>query len=462
MSMEKYDLVVIGAGPGGYVAALRAAQLGLKTACVEKHARLGGTCLNVGCIPSKALLQSTEHYAWLLHHSSEHGIAVKDASIDFSKLMLRKDEVVLGLTQGIAGLFKKHGVAHLTGSARFTSAHTIELSNGNVVEAANFILATGSEPIPLPFLSFDEKLVVSSTGALSLPAIPKQMVVVGGGAIGVELASVYNRLGSKVTIIEMLDRICPTMDEAISKALLQALKKQELTFYLGAKVVKADPEKNGIVLTIEQGGKSLSLSADVALVAIGRRPYTQGLGLQEVGIALEKGFVRIDSDFRTSTPHIYAIGDIVEGPMLAHRASEEGYAAAEIIAGRRPHLNYMAIPNVVYTHPEAATVGLTESEARGMGLQQIVVGASMFRANPRARCAGDAEGMVKVIGAGPHGVLVGMHIVGPQASELINTGVTAIEKRATVRELAVSPTAHPTFAEAIKEACLDCLKIEES
>lgn len=451
---QKYDVVVIGAGPGGYIAALRAAQLGLKTACIEKDKTLGGTCLNVGCIPSKALLQSTEHYAWLQHHSEEHAIVFKEASIDFSKLMQRKDEIVQGLTQGVAGLFKKHGVTHISGTARFTSPHTLEISTGETVEADNFILATGSEPIPLPFLPFDEKLVISSTGALSLPKIPKQMAVIGGGAIGLELASVYSRLGSKVVIVEMLDRICPLMDEAVSKTLLQALKKQNLEFYLSAKLIKADREEDGLNLSIEDKGQTISLHTDVLLVAIGRRPYTQGLGLQEIGVATEKGLVCIDNNFRTSVPNIYAIGDVVTGPMLAHKASEEGYCVAEIIAGKRPYLNYIAIPNVVYTHPEAAAVGLTEKETREMGLEQIIIGTSMFRANSRARCAGDSEGLVKVIGAGKEGYLVGMHIVGPQASELINSGVVAIQNRVTLKELATSPTAHPTLSEAIKEACL--------
>lgn len=452
----KYDVVVIGSGPGGYVAALRAAQLGLKTACIEKENTFGGTCLNVGCIPSKTLLHTTEQLDWIQHASQEQGISISSVSIDFAKMMQRKEQVVKGLTQGIAGLFKAQGVTPIFGSARLVSPHNIEVTREDkteTVEAANIILATGSESISLPFLPFDEKIVVSSTGALALPSIPKRMLVIGGGVIGVELASVYKRLGTEITIVEMLDRICPTIDDAISKSLLQILKKQGLTFHLSSKVTKADIKSNNISLTIEHDANSFQLEADVVLVAIGRKPYTTGLGLKEIGITTEKGIIPVDANFRTLIPNIFAIGDIIEGPMLAHRASEEGTAVAEIIADRRPQINYLAIPNVIYTHPEVASVGLTETEAKALG-QTVSVGISSFRANARARCNGYTEGMVKVIGIGKEGYIVGMHIIGPQASELINGGVIAIEKRATLHQLATSPTAHPTLAEAIKEACI--------
>lgn len=446
----KYDVVVIGSGPGGYVAAIRAAQLGLKTACVEKEKSLGGTCLNVGCIPSKTLLQSSEHYAWLKSESKTHGIYCQNPSFNFSEMMQRKEQVVTSLVEGIAGLFKRHGITRIEGAASFISPNAINV-NGQIIEANNFILATGSEPIALPFLPFDEKIVVSSTGALSLPSVPKKMCVVGAGVIGVELASVYNRLGSEVTIVEMLDHICPAMDDAVSKALLQILKKQGLVFHLSSKVVKAE-KTNGIALTVERGKETLQLPADVVLVAVGRRPYTKDLKLTDIGIQLEKGFVIVDNNFRTHIPHIYAIGDLIEGPMLAHKASEEGVAVAEIIAGRQAYVDYMTIPNVIYTHPEVAAVGLTEKEAKELKLD-LAIGMCSFRGNPRARCAGDTDGFVKVIGAGPNKNLVGMHIIGSHASEMIGEGMIAIQKRMTLSEIAAAPHAHPTLSEAIKEAC---------
>lgn len=459
--MSIFDVVVIGSGPGGYVAAIRCAQLGLKTACIEKEKTLGGTCLNVGCIPSKALLQSSEHYDWLRHESEAHGINCTKVSIDFPHMMQRKDQVVKGLVQSIAVLFKNHNVTWIPGSARFVSANKVEVINGKdkqTIEAKNFILATGSESIALPFLPFDEKVVVSSTGVLSLAKIPKKMVVVGAGVIGVELASVYNRLGTEVTIVEMLDRICPGMDDVVSKSLLQILKKQGLTFHLGSKVTDAKRSSKGVVLYVEKGEEKLTFEADVVLVAIGRRPYTTGLGLQELGVEVNRNFVKVDGNFRTSIPHIYAIGDLIEGPMLAHKASDEGYAVAEIISGKQPpHVNYLAIPNVIYTHPEAASVGLTESEARATGLN-VVVGTVSFKGNPRARCNGYTEGFVKVIGAGNESQLVGMHMIGSSVSEMINIGVIAIERRTTLLEIATSPIAHPTLSEAIKEACGSALK----
>lgn len=451
----QYDVIVIGSGPGGYVAAIRAAQLGFKTACVEKNKSLGGTCLNVGCIPSKALLQSTEHYSWIRHSAAEHGIQCSNVAMDFNVLMKRKEEIVHGLTNGIESLFKKHNIARIAGQARFVSTQAVEVVNGDAKQqltAKYFILATGSEPIALPFLNFDEKVVLSSTGALSLPKIPKKMVVVGGGVIGVELASVYNRLGTEVTIVEMLNGICMGMDDSISKSLLQILKKQGLTFHLGAKVSQAKKNNTNISLTVEQEQQKLELEADVALVAVGRKPFSTGLGLQEIGITTQKGFVTVDNNFRTAVSNIFAIGDLIEGPMLAHRASEEGCVVAEILAGHKSSLNYLAIPNVIYTHPEAASLGLTEKEARALG-NEVAIGTAYFRGNPRARCSGDTDGFVKVIGLGKERHLVGMHIIGPQASELIDVGMVALEKKTTLQELGSYPHAHPTLAEAIKEAC---------
>lgn len=461
MANEEYDVVVIGSGPGGYVAAIRAAQLGLKTACIEKNQSLGGTCLNVGCIPSKALLQSSEHFAWLKHQSAQHGILCDSLSVDFGQMMKRKEQVVQSLVGAIPQLFKKHGVISIQGEAHFVSTNSVELRGQNrQITARNFILATGSEPIALPFAPFDEKVILSSTGALSLNKIPQKMVVVGAGVIGVELASVYNRLGCEVVIVEMLDRICVGMDDALSRSLLQILKKQGIQFHLGAKVTQVKKsEKHAVVQVQLADGAPASFDADVVLVAIGRRPFSAGLGLEDIGVKMERGLVLIDNDFRSSISNIYAIGDLVEGPMLAHKASEEGYAVAEIIAGEHPHINYLAIPNVVYTHPEVAAVGLTEAEAKELGIKDIVVGSVSFKGNPRARCSGDTDGMVKVIGAGDEKYLVGLHIIGPQASELINMGVVAIEKKMTLRELATSPQAHPSLSEAIKEACGQALGI---
>jgi dihydrolipoamide dehydrogenase len=450
------DLVIIGAGPAGYVAAIRAAQLGLNTGIVEKLPTFGGTCLNVGCIPSKALLQSSEHYAFISNHAKEHGISVKDQAIDFKQMMRRKDEAVESLVKGVAGLLKRNKVKTFQGTARFISPHAIEV-DGKTIEAKSFLLATGSEPIALPFLPFDEKQVLSSTGALVLSQIPKKMIVIGAGVIGVELASVYNRIGTEVIVIEMLDRICPAMDNQIGKMLQQVLTKQGLVFHLGAKVADAKIGKKDISLKVELEGKAKDFKADVVLVAIGRRPYTEGLGLEKAGVKkTERGFVSVDADFRTNVPHILAVGDIVDGPMLAHRASEEGIAAVESLAGVASHINYMSIPNVIYTHPEVAAVGLTEEEGKEMGLE-LIKGTYLFKGNPRARCAGDVDGMVKVIGDKISGRLLGMHIIGSHASEMIGEGVLAIEKRMTIEQLGNASHAHPTLSEAIKEAALNAL-----
>ncbi len=449
---KKFDVVVIGSGPGGYVAAVRAAQLGLKTACVEKEAPLGGTCLNVGCIPSKALLTSSEHYAWLQHSAKEHGVNVEEAKIDFTQMMNRKNGVVKGLTDGIATLFKKHNVERLTGTAKFLSPNEIQVGN-ETIQAKNFILATGSEPIELPFLKFDEKQIVSSTGALSLTTIPKRLVVIGGGVIGVELASVYKRLGAEVSVVEMLDQICIAMDPAISRALHQSLKKQGLEFFLSAKLISGEKKGDEIILTIETGGEKKQLTADVVLVSIGRKPYSQGLDLEKAGIKTNaRGQVDVDGLFRTSQPHIYAVGDLIDGPMLAHKAAEEGYVVADIIGGKPASVNYLTIPNVIYTNPEAAAVGMTEKEAKDAGLE-IFTGQAFFRGNPRARCQGDLDGLVKVIGEKTTGRLIGMHILGSHASEMIGEGVVAIKKHLTVKGLAHTSHAHPTLSEAIMEAC---------
>lgn len=455
MQKEHFDVMVIGGGPGGYVAAIRAAQLGFKTVCIDKRDTLGGVCLNVGCIPSKALLQSTENYEFFEKRAKEHGIEAKGISIDFGSMMKRKEDIVASLVGSIANLFKQHKVAWIKGKARFVSSHAVEVQAEDgvlTVEAGNIVIATGSEPVALPFLPYDEKTVVTSTGALSLSAPPQRLVVIGAGAIGLELASVYQRLGSQATVVEMLDRVAPTMDQAVSRQLLQVLKKQGIGFYLGAKVTGASPQGNGMVVDVEHEHKQLKLEADVVLVAVGRRPFTEGLGLDAAGVVVDgKGFIVVDDNFRTAQPHIYAIGDVIEGAMLAHKASHEGIAAVEIIAGKHPHLNYMSIPNVIYTHPEVASVGLTEAEAKQAGLA-IKTGTSFFRGNGRARCAGEVDGFVKVIGEAATDRLIGMHIIGPHASEMIGEGVVAIEKRATLADLAGACHAHPTLSETIMEA----------
>lgn len=455
--METFDLIVIGSGPGGYVAAIRAAQLGLKTACIEKRKELGGTCLNVGCIPSKSLLQSSENYWNALHHSKEHGIDIATVGLNFAQMMQRKQKVVAGFNEGIAGLFKKNQVTRYTGTAKFLSPNTVQVDTTELT-AKNILIATGSEPISLPFLPFDEKKILSSTGALSLEKIPKKMLVIGAGVIGVELGSVYQRLGSEVVFIEFLDRICPTLDESISKNLQQLLTAQGMTFHLSSKVTNANVS-DSVTLQVSSADKGESqITGDVVLVCIGRRPYTQGLQLEKAGITLTpKGLIPVSGSFRTTTPHIYAIGDVIDGPMLAHKASEEGVAAVEIIAGQSPTIEYMAIPNVVYTEPEVAAVGLTEPEAKAFGLK-IKTGVFSFKANSRARCSGSDDGFVKIISDEATDRLLGIHILGPHASELIAQSALAIQKKMTTLDLIHTPFAHPTLAEAIKEAALAVYK----
>lgn len=456
--METFDVAVIGSGPGGYVAAIRSAQLGLKTACIEKDKGLGGTCLNVGCIPSKALLHSSEFYQSLLKDGKTHGIEAKEIGFNFKQMMSRKAKIVASFNEGIAALFKKNKIMPFHGKASLQSSTTITITDNSSTQeitARNIILATGSEPIALPFLPFDERKILSSTGALSLEQIPKKMLVVGAGIIGVELGSVYARLGTQVTFVEFLDRICPTLDESLSKELQKLLAAQGMQFNLSSKVTAATVNEQQITLKVMMSDQSLQeMSADVILVCIGRKPYTTDLGLEKVGVLVnEKGFVKIDGLFRTSLPNVFAIGDIVDGPMLAHKASEEGIAVAEIITGHLPKIEYAAIPNVVYTHPEVASVGMTEAEAKNAGLA-IKIGTFAFKANSRARCTGEEDGFVKMIAEEKTGKIIGIHIIGAHASELIAEAALAIQKRATAEEIATTPHAHPTLSESLKEAAL--------
>lgn len=454
-----YDIAVVGAGPGGYVAAIRAAQLGFKTVCIDSRDTCGGTCLNVGCIPSKALLQSTELLAKLAHEGKDMGIACSKLSADFSQMTTRKNTIVKSLTDGIDHLFHSHQITCLQGKAEFLDPHRLRIvgDSAQEIEAVHVVIATGSEPIPLPDLPFDERQIVSSTGALNFTKVPKRLLIVGGGVIGVELASVYSRLGAKVIVIEMLDHLCPAFDRDLSSTLLKILKKQGIEFFLSGKVISAVVQPDEVILTVDQNGTLANQNGDAVLVAVGRRPYTEGLQLDHIGVEKDKrGFIKVNNRFQTTQPHIFAIGDVIDGPMLAHRASAEGIAVVEALKGEHSIVDQMAIPNVVYTYPEVASVGFTEEEAKAAGLE-LITGKSYFRGNPRARCSSETEGFVKVIGDKTTGRLLGLHLLGPHASELIAQGVLAMQNKALVADLANLPAAHPTLSEAIKEAALAAL-----
>lgn len=453
---DSYDLAIIGAGPGGYVAALRAAQLGLRVACIEKDKSLGGTCLNVGCIPSKALLDSSERFH-TVSHLGTHGIEVGDVKLDLGKMMARKAKVVKTLTTGIKGLFKKNGVDSITGTARITAPGRVAVDDGGnarEVAARHILIATGSVPIELRDLPFDGETVLSSTEALALDEVPKRLLVVGAGAIGLELGSVWSRLGSEVHVVEFLDRIVPGSDLESAKLLHKSLEKQGLTFSLGTTAKGIDSGKKGVTVHLERKGEESQHSCDRVLVAVGRRAYVDGLGLEEVGVKLdERGRVTVDEHYRTNVEGIYAIGDAIPGPMLAHKAEEEGIAAVERIAGHAGHVNYAAIPSVVYTAPELAGVGMTEEQAREAG-HEIAVGKFPFLANGRARCMDETEGMVKVIADDATDRILGIHIVGSRASDMIAEAAVAIEFGASAEDIARSVHAHPTLPEAVKEAAL--------
>jgi len=460
MAEQSFDVVVIGGGPGGYVAAIRAAQLGLKAACVEMRATLGGTCLNVGCIPSKALLESSHLYEEATHQFGEHGIGVGAVKLDIGQMLARKSKVVAGLTGGIEMLFRKHKVTWLKGRGRVAAPGQVEVTDAEgkatLVSARNIVLATGSEVMPLPGVEIDEKQIVSSTGALDLPRVPKSMIVIGGGYIGLEMGTVWRRLGADVTVVEFLDRIVPGMDGEVAKHMQRILGKQGIKFKLGYKVTGATTGKGGVTLTVEpaKGGEAETMSAEVVLVSIGRRPCTAGLGLETAGVALdERGRIKTDGQFRTSAAGIFAIGDAIAGPMLAHKAMDEGVACVEIIAGQHPHLNYDAIPGVVYTWPEVAAVGKTEEELKAAGIDYRV-GKFPFTATPRARTSGETDGFVKLLADRKTDRILGAHVIGPDAGTLIHEIVLAMEFGASAQDVALTCHAHPTLNEAVKEAAL--------
>jgi dihydrolipoamide dehydrogenase len=460
---ERYDLIVIGGGPGGYVAAIRAAQLGKKVALIDKRATLGGTCLNVGCIPSKALLDSSELYAQIRTHAGRHGIQVGEAKVDLAGMMARKDEVVKGLTGGVGYLMKKNKIAVHTGTARLTGPaqddiHKVAVKGAReeiVLEARAVLLATGSEPVSLPSLPFDGTFIVSSTEALAFDKVPHHLIVVGAGYIGLELGSVWSRLGAKVTVLEFLPRVLPLGDAEIAEALHRSLVKQGLTFHLDTRVTRAGTQGGEVVVHATTKGREQEFRGDRVLVAVGRRPYTTGLGLAEAGVQVDAktGKVQIGDNFETNVPGIYAIGDLVDGPMLAHKAEEDGVALAEHLAGQKSHVNYDTVPSVIYTWPEVASVGPTEEQVKSSG-REYRVGRFPFSANPRARCMGESEGMVKVIADAQTDLLLAVHIFGPRASDLIAEAVSVLEFGGSAEDIGRICHAHPTLSEAVKEAAL--------
>jgi dihydrolipoamide dehydrogenase len=454
---ERFDLVVIGGGPGGYVAAIRAAQLGLKVACVEKRSTLGGTCLNVGCIPSKAMLDSSELFALAKNRFGHHGIKIGAPELDLRQMLSRKEEVVSTLTRGIAGLFKKNKIEHFNGAGQLADQGQVVVKRGDgssqQLQGKSILLATGSEPAELQALPFDGTNIVSSTEALCLEKVPKHLIVVGGGYIGLELGSVWARLGAKVTVLEFLPAILPLSDAELAGLMQKLLTKQGLNFHLETKVISAVPQAGQVVVEAQHKGDGVNFQGDKVLVAVGRRPYTTGLGLDEAGVEQEEksGRIPVNDNFQTNIPGIYAIGDLIAGPMLAHKASEEGIAVAEYLAGRKPHVNYEAIPSVIYTHPELSSVGKTEEQLKEEG-QEYRVGKFYFQASGRARCLDETDGLVKVLADAKTDRLLGVHILGPRASELIAEAVLAMEFGGSAEDIARTCHGHPTLSEAVAEA----------
>jgi dihydrolipoamide dehydrogenase len=455
---DRYDVAVIGGGPGGYVAAIRAAQLGMKVVCVDKRTAFGGTCLNVGCIPSKALLDSSESFVQTKNHLASQGIKVGEVALDLHVMMARKDKVVKGLTDGVAFLFKKNRITGIHGSARLVGPGRVVVRGANqeetTLEAKAILLATGSEAVSLPSLPFDGGHVVSSTEALAFDRVPEHLIVVGGGYIGLELGSVWNRLGSKVTVVEFLPRLLPFSDGEIAGLLHKSLTRQGITFHLETRVTGASVQGGQVIVTASFKGTDTRLQGDKVLVAVGRRPCTAGLGLQELGVAVDaSGRVAVDENYQTNVAGIYAIGDLIEGPMLAHKAEEEGIAFAERLAGQKTVVNYDAIPSVVYTWPEVASVGATEEQVKATG-REYRVGRFPFRANARARCMDETEGLVKILADAQTDRLLGVHILGPRASELIAEAVAVMEFAGSAEDIARTCHAHPTLSEAVREAAL--------
>ncbi len=451
---QKFDVIVIGAGPGGYVAAIRCAQLGLKTAIVEKRKTLGGTCLNIGCIPSKALLCASEKFEDAELHMADMGIKVTP-KLDLKAMMKHKDNVVLDNTKGIEFLMKKNKIKHITGAAKIIAAGKVKVGKDEY-EADNIIIATGSDVISLPEIDIDEKRIVSSTGALELSSVPKNMVVIGGGVIGLELGTVWRRLGAQVTVIEFMDNILPGMDNEIRKEAKKLFAKQGIEFKLSSKVVAAKATAKGVNLTLEPaaGGKAEKVKADIVLMAIGRKPYVEGLGLDKIGVKLnERGQIETDEFFETSVEGIYAIGDVIAGPMLAHKAEDEGVVLAEMLAGQSGHIDYDAIPSVVYTHPEISSVGKTEEQLKEAGIKYNV-GKFPFMANGRARAMNATEGFVKILADSTTDKILGAHMIGANVGELISEVVTVMEFEGTAEDIARICHAHPTLSEVVKEAAL--------
>lgn len=457
--MSSFDVVIIGSGPGGYVSAIRCAQLGFKTAIVEKYPTLGGTCLNVGCIPSKALLASSHHYEEL-QHFADHGIEVSgEVKVNLQKMIERKQAVVDQTSGGVKFLMDKNKITVLEGVGSFEDATHVKVTKADgsseVVEAKNIIIATGSKPSSLPFIKLDKERIITSTEALKLPEVPKHLVIIGGGVIGIELGQVYLRLGAEVSVVEFMDRIIPGMDAGLSKELTKVLKKQGMKFYTSHKVQSVERKGETVTVKAENAkGEIITLEGDYSLVSVGRRPYTDGLNADKAGVKLtERGQVEVNNHLQTNVPNIYAIGDVVRGAMLAHKAEEEGVLVAEILAGQKPHIDYNLIPGVVYTWPEVAAVGKTEEQLKADGVA-YKAGSFPFKALGRARAGGDTDGFVKILADAKTDEVLGVHMIGARCADLIAEAVTAMEFRASAEDISRMSHAHPTFAEAIKEAAL--------
>ncbi len=458
--MEKFEVTIIGAGPGGYGAAIRCAQLGMKTVLIEKYSSLGGTCLNVGCIPSKALLDSSEHYHNATHTFETHGIDVKDIKLNLAQMIKRKNDVVKQTCDGISFLMKKNNITVMTGTGAFVSANVVEVTDADgkktQIETAKTIIASGSKPMSLPGVVIDKKRIVTSTEMLELKEVPKHLIIIGGGVIGLELGSVYARLGAKVSVIEFTSGIISAMDAALGKDLQRSLRKLGFEFYFNHKVTGAKTKGKEVMVTAENSkGQSIELTGDYCLVSVGRKANTETLGLDKAGVKLDaRGRIETDEHLQTNVAGIYAVGDVVKGPMLAHKATEEGVLVAEIMAGQKPHINYNLIPGVVYTWPEVAAVGATEEQLKEQG-RKYKAGNFPFRASGRARASMDIDGFVKVLADEATDEILGVHIIGPRAADMIAEAVVAMEFRASAEDISRMSHAHPTFTEAFKEACMD-------